>query len=68
MALEVRLLHLLRLCAKGAAENSGWAPVSATVFPLLSKLPRELIEINALPDGRGLARPTEAGLTVLRYS
>lgn len=52
---------LLRLVIQGAGMD-GWAPVSARVYPLLDKqMPRELIELESLEDGRGRARLTDAG-------
>ncbi len=59
--------NLLRLTEKGA-ELDGWAPVSAVVLPLLEGIPTDLIEIKRLSDGRGVARLTNAGRTVLSYT
>lgn len=53
--------HLLRLVVEGA-DAEGWAPVSKPVFPLVEKLPRELVELEQVGDeGRGRARLTEEG-------
>ena len=57
--------HLLNLVVKGA-DSEGWAPVSAPVFPLIEKMPRELVELEAVGDeGRGRARLTEAGANLM---
>jgi hypothetical protein len=67
MKLDAGQKHLLRLTAKGASENGGWAPVSKLVWPLIAALPNDLIEKQPAAEG-GLARLTEAGETVLFYS
>lgn len=58
--------HLLGLIAQGANEE-GWAPVSAPVYPLIKKsLPRQLVELEAVGDeGRGRARLTQEGSNVM---
>jgi hypothetical protein len=68
MKLSDNQLHLLRLCAKGMKENDGWAKVSAMVWPLIEKLPGDLIEIMPGLDGSGLARLTDRGDAVITYS
>ena len=51
--------HLLNLVVKGA-DKYGWVLVSAQVFPLMQKIPRELVELESVGDeGRGQARLTE---------
>lgn len=53
--------HLLRLVMNGA-DAEGWAPVSKPVFPLVEKMPRELVELEVVGDeGRGRARLTTEG-------
>lgn len=54
-------LNLIRLAIKGAQED-GWAPVSAPVYPLVHKLPAELVELQPVGnEGRGRIRLTRAG-------
>lgn len=55
--------HLLRLTQRGAKEDE-WAPVSETVFPLLTKLPPELITVEKLEIG-GQAKLTADGETLV---
>ncbi len=53
--------HLLRLVVEGT-DAEGWAQVSKPVFPLVEKMPRELVELEAVGDeGRGRARLTTEG-------
>ncbi len=53
--------HMLTLIVKGA-DQEGWAPVSQAVFPLLQKIPAELIQTEAIgTDWRGRVRLTEKG-------
>lgn len=58
--------HLLRLVMKDA-DTDGWTPVSAQVFPLLSKaMPHDLVEMEAVGDeGRGRARLTDEGTNLI---
>lgn len=57
--------HLLRLAEKGAGED-GWAPVSNLIWPLLAKVPEELME-REWPEGaeKGRCRLTDRGEAVL---
>lgn len=60
--------NLLRLASKGAADD-GWAPVSRQIWPLVAKLPDELLEKRTgRDDGGGWVRLTDAGNIVLRYA
>lgn len=53
--------HMLGLVARGA-DAEGWAPVSSMIFPLLDRLPLELVEREVVgDDGRGRARLTVEG-------
>lgn len=58
--------NLLRLVRQGANQE-GWAPVSAQVFPLFDKtMPRELVELEPVgAEGRGRARLTDEGTSLL---
>jgi hypothetical protein len=57
--------HMLGLVMKGANQD-GWAAVSAPVYPLLQKMPQELIELEPVgPEGRGRVRLTEVGQSVM---
>lgn len=66
MKLDHGSMHLLRLAMKGAAED-GWAKVSAVVWPLIEKLPDDLLEKRPSDDG-GHVKLTDHGETVLFYS
>lgn len=59
-------LHLLRLIVHGA-NAEGWAPVSSTVWPLITAMPSDLVETRANATG-GHARLTSDGDAVVRYS
>lgn len=58
--------NMLGLVRKGA-DDQGWAPVSAQVFPLLEKtMPGALVELEAIGnEGQGRARLTKAGANVM---
>lgn len=57
--------HMLRLVMNGA-DSEGWAPVSKQVFPLVEKLPSELVELEAVGDeGRGRVRLTTEGESLI---
>ena len=57
--------NLLRLVVEGA-DAEGWAAVSKPVFPLVEKLPSELVELEAVGDeGRGRVRLTEEGTNLM---
>ena len=58
--------HMLKLIHRDADKN-GWAPVSAMIFPLVSKtMPAELIELEPTGnDGRGRVRLTDTGKNIL---
>ncbi len=60
--------NFLGLIAKGMAEHDGWAPVSKVIWPFVMKLPDELVEREAMEDGRGRVRLTAAGEIVRRYT
>ena len=58
--------NFLRLIVKGAGID-GWAPVSKPVYPLVQKMPHELVEHEPVgEDGRGRAKLTPEGASVLR--
>lgn len=64
--LDDREKHFLRLITKGVAAD-GWAPVSKPVYPLVTKMPHELVEFEPVgDDGLGRARLTTEGSSVLR--
>lgn len=58
--------HLLRLVRQGK-DAEGWAKVSSMVWPLVQKLPSELVTIEATETG-GRAKLTAAGETVLDWT
>lgn len=58
--------HLLQLVQRDK-DAEGWTPVSATVWPLMLRLPPELVTIEPLIEG-GRARLTDAGETVLTWT
>lgn len=58
--------HLLRLIRKDA-DSDGWAKVSSVVWPLVQKLPEELVELRPSGDA-GHVKLTEAGNTVLDWT
>lgn len=57
--------HFLRLIAKGEEKNGGWAKVSAVIYPLVQRMPSELVEHEPTDDGWGRARLTNQGRSVL---
>ena len=57
--------HFLRLIAQDGEQPDGWAPVSAAVYPLMQKMPAELVEHESTGEGRGRARLTKDGESVL---
>lgn len=59
-------LHMLRLAAKGAGPD-GWAKVSKLVWPMVQRLPGDLVETRE--DGSGFyVRLTEGGSAVVAYA
>jgi hypothetical protein len=66
MTLDSGSKHILRLAVKDA-DAEGWATVSKVVWPLLAKIPDELLEKRPSDDG-GHVRLTDTGDAVLRYS
>lgn len=58
--------HFLRLIARDQQTPDGWCPVSKVVYPLVQKtMPAELVEHHPVEDGRGRARLTPAGESLL---
>ena len=58
--------HFLRLIAKEQQNPDGWCKVSHVLYPLVQKtMPSELVEHHPAEDGRGRARLTPAGQSVL---
>lgn len=57
--------NFLRLIAKGQAQHGGWAKVSKVLYPLVQKMPPELVEHEPADDGWGRARLTQHGEAVL---
>lgn len=61
-------MHLLKLTMKGEKED-GWTRVSKTAWPVIEKLPDDLIEKLPFPDGNGgHVRLTDNGKTIVFYS
>lgn len=57
--------HLLRLIRKGQ-DADGWSSVSKILWPVVSKLPPQLVELR--PHGKsGSVRLTQAGNTILDW-
>jgi hypothetical protein len=57
--------HFLRLIAKGQEKYGGWAKVSKPLYPLVQKMPVELVEHEPRDDGCGRARLTQRGAAIL---
>lgn len=57
--------HLLRLVVEGAKDD-GWTPVSAPVYPLMERMPADLIVLERVGDeGRGRVKLTDEGQSVI---
>ena len=57
--------HLLKLVMDDA-DAEGWTPVSKPVFPLIEKLPSELVNLESVGnEGKGRAKLTEEGVAVM---
>jgi len=58
--------HFLRLIEKGQASPEGWASVSKVLYPLVQRLPAELIEHEPTgTEGKGRARLSDKGQSLL---
>lgn len=58
--------HFTRLIARDAAAD-GRTSMSKPPYPLVTKMPHELVEFEPVgAEGRGRARPTAEGASVLR--
>jgi len=66
MSVDANTKRILQLVAQDADEAQ-WAQVSEVVWPLVEKLPSELIERQRDEPNGGRCRLTEAGKIVLRY-
>ena len=53
-------LHLMRLILQDSNEE-GWTRVSKQVYPLISALPSDLVELTQEEDESGYAKLTEHG-------
>lgn len=58
--------HLMRLAARDA-DAEGWTKVSKVVWPMVAKLPADLVDLRPSDDG-GHVRLTEHGHVVLQYT
>lgn len=67
MTLTSNEKHLMRLILKDR-NTEGWAKVSKLVLPLVTVLPKDLVEVQQHEDGTGLAKLTKDGETVLIWS
>jgi hypothetical protein len=56
--------HLMRLMHRDK-NTDGWTKVSQQVWPLVERLPKELVELH--PEG-GFAKLTEAGETIVLWT
>ena len=66
MKLDSGNLHLLRLAMR-EADADGWAKVSRILWPVVAKLPDDLVEKR--PEGdAGFIRLTSGGNAVANYS
>ena len=69
MKLEPGELRLLQLVHDEALTSpDGWAAVSGYVWPLMQKLPADLITLKPSPDGGGKCALTTRGDAVVQYS
>lgn len=57
--------NFIRLIAKGQEQHGGWAKVSKPLYPLVQKMPAELVEHEQEDEGRGRARLTPRGEAIL---
>ena len=57
-------LHLLTLVRQDSKPD-GWTPVSKIVMTVMAKLPPELVIVKSHEDGRGRAKLTDEGKSVL---
>ncbi len=57
--------NFMRLIAKGQEQHGGWAKVSKPLYPLVQKMPVELVEHEPEDEGRGRARLTQRGEAIL---
>ena len=57
--------NFLRLIAQGQEQHGGWAKVSRPLYPLVQKMPPELVEHETEDEGRGRARLTQRGEAIL---
>ena len=65
MKLDAGQKNLLGLIIK-EADVGGWASVSSSVFPLVVKIPHELVETEAIgKKGRGRVRLTDEGKNLM---
>jgi hypothetical protein len=65
MSLDLGAMHILNLAKKEAKED-GWARVSDVVWPLLEKVPAELLDREPDANG-GRCRLTHDGQVVLKW-
>ena len=66
MSIDYRQKHLMRLIYIGA-DDTGWAPVSDAVWPLLKIIPSELAETRDCEMGK-FARLTHDGEVVRKWA
>jgi len=57
--------HFLQLIAKGQQTPDGWCPVSGVLYPLVKKMPAELVELHPTETGGGRAQLTHAGQNLI---
>ena len=57
---------VLLVLIRKSQNHEGWAGVSSMMFPLVEKLPKELIELKTNEAG-GWVKLTEAGNTIVNY-
>jgi len=64
MKLDIQHKHIMRLINRDAKQD-GWTDISDQLYPVLLKsMPNELIEFNQV-SGKGKARLTDEGKSVL---
>lgn len=57
--------HFLRLIHQGQKCPDGWAKVSDVLYPLVDKLPKELVECHQDGASQGRARLTKHGEAIV---
>lgn len=59
--------HLLKLILRDK-DSEGWTKVSSTVWPYVSRLPSQLVELRKHDDGGGQVKLTHDGEVVCEWT